>query len=66
MALKCRTSPSPLILGLHYLKQCVGGRDNCDKALNVNRSEMVISADLGSSSNYSNELHVEFPQEIRP
>jgi hypothetical protein len=27
------------------------------KLFNVNRSEMIISADLGSSSNYSNELH---------
>jgi hypothetical protein len=26
------------------------------KLFNVNRSEMIISADLGSSSNYSNEL----------
>ncbi len=60
MALKCRTSPSPLILGHKYLKQCVGGRDDCIQALNVNQSEMVISADLGSSSNYSNELHVDF------
>jgi len=31
-------------------------RNDCDKAFNVNGREMVISADLGSSSNYSNEL----------
>lgn len=33
-------------------------RNDYDKAFNVNGSEMVISADLGSSSNYSNELHL--------
>lgn len=32
-------------------------RNDCDKAFYVNGSEMIISADLGSSSNYSNELH---------
>lgn len=26
------------------------------KLFNVNKSEMIISADLGSSSNYSNEF----------
>jgi len=31
-------------------------RNDYDKAFNVNGSEMVISADLGSSSNYSNEF----------
>ena len=28
-----------------------------NKLFNVNKSEMIISADLGSSSNYSNESH---------
>jgi len=31
-------------------------RNDCDKVFNVNGNEMIISADLGSSSNYLNEL----------
>ena len=60
MALKCRTSPSPPNPCQQCLDWCVGGRGDCIQALGVNQSEMVASADLGSSSNYSNELHIEF------
>jgi len=59
MTLKRNTSPSPLISGFKYRKQCVGGRSDCDQALDVNKSEMITSADLGSSSSYSNELLIQ-------
>jgi len=32
-------------------------RNDCTKVLRVSENETVISADLGSSSNYSNEIH---------
>ena len=35
--------------------QCVGGRGNCDEVLGVSLNEAISSADLGGSSNYSNE-----------
>lgn len=48
----------PSISGFQCPERCVGGRDDSEKASNVNWSEIVISADLGSSSNYSNEIHI--------
>ena len=35
--------------------QCVGGRGNCDEVFGVSLNEVTSSADLGGSSNYSNE-----------
>lgn len=34
----------------------VGWRNDCVKVFYVNKNGTIISADLGSSSNYSNEL----------
>jgi len=38
-------------------RQRVGGRNDCLKTPYVNGGELIISADLGSSSSYSNEVH---------
>ena len=37
------------------LLQCVGGREHCFEAFDVSLGRTVLSADLGGSSNYSNE-----------
>ncbi len=36
-------------------RERVGGRGDCDEALDVSPGETVSSADLGGSSKYSNE-----------
>ena len=37
------------------MQQCVGGRGSCDEVFGVSLDETASSADLGGSSNYSNE-----------
>jgi len=38
----------------------VGGRSHCDKVSSVSRDGTMAGADLGHSSNYSNELQFVF------
>ena len=42
-------------VGANAMGQRVGGRGDCEAALDVSLSETVSSADLGGSSKYSNE-----------
>eukprot|EP00284_Hemiselmis_tepida_P000258 CAMPEP_0174951266 /NCGR_PEP_ID=MMETSP1355-20121228/94725_1 /TAXON_ID=464990 /ORGANISM="Hemiselmis tepida, Strain CCMP443" /LENGTH=76 /DNA_ID=CAMNT_0016198917 /DNA_START=249 /DNA_END=479 /DNA_ORIENTATION=- len=42
-------------VGLNAMGQRVGGRGDCEAALDVSLGETVSSADLGVSSKYSNE-----------
>ena len=42
-------------VGVNAMRQRVGGRGGCGSALDVSLSETASSADLGGSSNYSNE-----------
>ena len=42
-------------VGVSATRQRVGGRGDCEAALDVSLGETVSSADLGGSSNYSNE-----------
>jgi hypothetical protein len=37
------------------MQQCVGGRGGCTETLGVSLGRTASSADLGGSSNYSNE-----------
>jgi len=55
MTLKCNSSSEPLEYVLECKFQCVGGRNEYLKAFDVSEREMLVSADLGSSSSYSNE-----------
>ena len=40
---------------VNVIHRCVGGYGNCDEVCDVSPNETVSSADLGGSSNYSNE-----------
>ena len=42
-------------VGVSATRQRVGGRGDCEAALDVSLGETVSSADLGGSSKYSNE-----------
>ena len=42
-------------VGVSAMRQRVGGRGDCEAALDVSLGETVSSADLGGSSKYSNE-----------
>ena len=42
-------------VGVSAMRQRVGGRGDCEAALDVSPCETASSADLGGSSKYSNE-----------
>jgi SPX domain protein involved in polyphosphate accumulation len=58
MTLQCKNFSHTIEIEFQtiYTFQCVGWRNHCRKVSDVSRNGTMISADLGSSSNYSNEL----------
>jgi hypothetical protein len=62
MALKYKTSPLPLLRVRRSKQQCVGCRKQLcgSSSYIVNTNGTIASADLGNSSNYSNEIQHAF------